>query len=462
MRTISLHDTRTGRITEVRPREPGKIGIYVCGPTVYARIHIGNARPFVVFSLLRRFLRAEGYDAKLVINVTDVNDKIYAAAQAQGVPSADLAREMTAFYEADTDALGVGRPDVEPKAGETVDGMIDLISALIEGGHAYAAGGDVYFRVRTDGHYGELSHRDVDEMDQGEGVEGLHRKQDPLDFALWKATKPGEDTSWPSPWGEGRPGWHIECSAMAEALLGETIDIHGGGHDLIFPHHENEIAQSTCAHGGRTFARYWLHNGFLNIDSQKMSKSIGNVLLVHELLKSMPGEVIRLVLLTAHYRQPLDWNDEVVAEARKKLDRLYGALRELEDVEAAPGVTAPEAFVAALEDDVNTPMALAELFELARAANKAVDPAEKARIKAQMLDAGLLLGLLQQAPSAWFAQAPAAAGAPSADEIEALLAQRTAARQNKQWAESDRIRDELKARGVLVEDSKDGQRWRYA
>ena len=249
---------------------------------------------------------------------------------------------------------------------------------------------------------------------------------------------------------------------MAEALLGETIDIHGGGHDLIFPHHENEIAQSTCAHGGKVFARYWLHNGFLNVDSQKMSKSIGNVLLVHELLKRVPGEVIRLVLLTGHYRQPIDWTEEVVSEARKKLDRLYGALRELADVTPAPGVTATDAFVAALEDDLNTPMALAELFELARAANKATAADDKARIKAQMLDAGELLGLLQQAPSAWFAQAPGSDGAPSTEEIEALLAQRTDARRNKQWAESDRIRDELKARGVLVEDSKDGQRWRYA
>ena len=278
---------------------------------------------------------------------------------------------------------------------------------------------------------------------------------------LWP-TSTDEQPGWDSPWGRGRPGWHIECSAMAEALLGETIDIHGGGHDLIFPHHENEIAQSTCAHGGKVFARYWLHNGFLNVDSQKMSKSIGNVLLVHELLKRVPGEVIRLVLLTGHYRQPIDWTEEVVSEARKKLDRLYGALRELADVKPAPGVTATDAFVAALEDDLNTPMALAELFELARAANKATAADDKARIKAQMLDAGELLGLLQQAPSAWFAQAPGSDGAPSTEEIEALLAQRTDARRNKQWAESDRIRDELKARGVLVEDSKDGQRWRYA
>jgi len=279
---------------------------------------------------------------------------------------------------------------------------------------------------------------------------------------LWKPSTE-DQPGWDSPWGRGRPGWHIECSAMAEALLGETIDIHGGGIDLVFPHHENEIAQSTCAHGGKTFARYWLHNGFLNVDSQKMSKSVGNVLLVHELLKTLPGEAVRLVLLTGHYRQPIDWTDEVIAEARKKLDRLYGALRDLGDVAPAAGVTAPEAFVAALEDDLNTPMALAELFELARRANKATDAAEKAQLKAQMLDAGLLLGLLQQAPEDWFSWSPGVDGdRPGADEIEALLVQRADARASKQWAESDRIRDELKARGVLVEDSKDGQRWRYA
>jgi cysteinyl-tRNA synthetase len=249
---------------------------------------------------------------------------------------------------------------------------------------------------------------------------------------------------------------------MAEALLGETIDIHGGGHDLIFPHHENEIAQSTCAHGGRTFARYWVHNGFLNVDHQKMSKSIGNVLLVHELLKHLPGEAIRMVLLTGHYRQPVDWTEDVVTEARKKLDRLYGALRDLGDIEPAPGIAAPDAFVAALEDDLNTPMALAELFELARAANKAESVDDKAKLKAQILDAGSLLGLLQQKPADWFAFAPQIDGRPSAEEIDTLLAQRAQARKNKQWAESDRIRDDLKSRGVLVEDSKDGQRWRYA
>ncbi|WP_154662503.1 cysteine--tRNA ligase [Solimonas flava] len=458
---MQLHNTLSGRKEEFVPLDPSRITMYVCGPTVYSYAHIGNARPVVVFDVLARVLRRRYPKVVYVRNITDIDDKINAAAKKEGVDIRVITDRYAAIYHDDMAALGALPPDFTPRVTEHLPQIIDMISRLIASGHAYVADGHVLFHTLSFPAYGALSKRDEQSLMAGARIEVAPYKKHAGDFVLWKPSA-ADQPGWDSPWGRGRPGWHIECSAMAEALLGETIDIHGGGHDLIFPHHENEIAQSTCAHGGKTFARYWLHNGFLNIDSQKMSKSVGNVLLVHELLKSMPGEVIRLVLLTAHYRQPLDWNDEVVAEARKKLDRLYGALRELEDVEAAPGVTAPEAFVAALEDDINTPMALAELFELARAANKAVDPAEKARIKAQMLDAGLLLGLLQQAPSAWFAQAPAAAGAPSADEIEALLAQRTAARQNKQWAESDRIRDELKARGVLVEDSKDGQRWRYA
>ncbi|MGH8462097.1 MAG: DALR domain-containing protein, partial [Stenotrophobium sp.] len=274
----------------------------------------------------------------------------------------------------------------------------------------------------------------------------------------WKPSS-ADLPGWDSPWGRGRPGWHIECSAMAEALLGETIDIHGGGHDLVFPHHENERAQSTCAHGGKTFARYWLHNGFVTMNSEKMSKSLGNVLLVHEMLKHAPGEAIRLGLLTGHYRQPLDWNDDTIADARRKLDRLYGALRDVADVPASDD-KAPAVFIAALEDDLNTPAALAELFELVRALNKAESTTEKARIKAQLLDAASLLGLLHQSPAAWFATATAHNGQIGEAEIDALVAARLAARAAKNWAESDRIRDQLKAQGVLVEDSKDGQRWR--
>ncbi|MGH8447432.1 MAG: cysteine--tRNA ligase [Solimonas sp.] len=457
---MQLHNTLSGRKEEFVPGNPERVTMYVCGPTVYSYAHIGNARPAVVFDVLARVLRRRYPQVAYARNITDIDDKINAAAAREGVDIRVITDRYAAIYYEDMAALGVLPPDYAPRVTEHLAQIIDMIGRLIASGHAYAAEGHVLFHTLSFPEYGALSKRDEQSLMAGARIEVAPYKKHAGDFVLWKPSKP-EQPGWDSPWGRGRPGWHIECSAMAEALLGETIDIHGGGHDLIFPHHENEIAQSTCAHGGKLFSRYWLHNGFLNVDSQKMSKSVGNVMLVHELLKTLPGEAIRLVLLTGHYRQPIDWTDEVIAESRKKLDRLYGALRELADVEAAAGVKAPDAFIAALEDDLNTPMALAELFELARAANKAENADDKARIKAQMLDAGQLLGLLQLEPAAWFAQAPAADGVPGADEIEALLAERLAARQNKQWAESDRIRDELKVRGVLVEDSKDGQRWRY-
>ncbi|MDP9139509.1 MAG: cysteine--tRNA ligase [Pseudomonadota bacterium] len=456
---MQLHNTLTGQKETFAPLDPQRVTMYVCGPTVYSYAHIGNARPAVVFDVLARLLRRNYPQLVYVRNITDIDDKINATAAKEGVDIRVITDRYAAIYHEDMAAVGVLPPDHAPRVTEHLPQIISMIERLITSGHAYEGKGHVLFHTLSYAEYGQLSGRDEQALMAGARVEVAPYKKHAGDFVLWKPST-DDQPGWDSPWGRGRPGWHIECSAMAEALLGETIDIHGGGHDLIFPHHENEIAQSTCAHGGKIFARYWLHNGFLNVDSQKMSKSIGNVLLVHELLKTVPGEVIRLVLLTGHYRQPVDWNDEVVAEARKKLDRLYGALRELADVPASAD-TAPAAFIAALEDDLNTPMALAELFELARAANKATDAAEKSRIKAQMRDAGLLLGLLQQDPAAWFAQASSVAGAPTADEIEALLAQRLDARSNKQWAESDRIRDELKARGVLVEDGKDGQRWRY-
>ncbi|WP_169577529.1 cysteine--tRNA ligase [Sinimarinibacterium sp. CAU 1509] len=458
---MQLHNTLTGRKEAFVPLDPQRVTMYVCGPTVYSYAHIGNARPAVVFDVLARVLRRRYPQVVYVRNITDIDDKINAAAVKEGVEIGVIAQRYEKIYLEDMAALGVQPTDFAPRVTEHLPTIIAMIQRLIDSGHAYEAKGHVMFHTLSFDGYGKLSKRDEQALMAGARVEVAPYKKHAGDFVLWKPST-DEQPGWDSPWGRGRPGWHIECSAMAEALLGETIDIHGGGIDLVFPHHENEIAQSTCSHGGKTFARYWLHNGFLNVDSQKMSKSVGNVLLVHELLKSLPGEAMRLVLLTGHYRQPIDWTDEVIGEARKKLDRLYGALRDLGDVAPAAGVTAPEAFISALEDDLNTPMALAELFELARRANKADDAAEKAQLKAQMLDAGLLLGLLQQAPEDWFSWSPAVDGErPGAEEIEALLAQRADARANKQWAESDRIRDELKARGVLVEDSKDGQRWRY-
>jgi cysteinyl-tRNA synthetase len=456
---MQLHNTLTGQKQAFEPLDPQRVTMYVCGPTVYSYAHIGNARPAVVFDVLARLLRRKFAQVVYVLNINDIDDKINAAAAKEGVDIRVITDRYAAIYHEDMAAVGVLPPDHAPRVTEHLPQIISMIERLIASGHAYEGKGHVLFHTLSYKDYGQLSGRDEQALMAGARVEVAPYKKHAGDFVLWKPST-DDQPGWDSPWGRGRPGWHIECSAMAEALLGETIDIHGGGHDLIFPHHENEIAQSTCAHGGKIFARYWLHNGFLNVDSQKMSKSVGNVLLVHELLKTVPGEVIRLVLLTGHYRQPVDWNDEVVGEARKKLDRLYGALRELADVPASSD-TAPAAFIAALEDDLNTPMALAELFELARSANKAQDAAEKSRLKAQMRDAGSLLGLLQQDPAVWFAQASSLADAPGAEEIEALLAQRLDARQSKQWAESDRIRDELKARGVLVEDGKDGQRWRY-
>ncbi len=456
---MQLHNTLSGRKEDFTPLNPDRVTMYVCGPTVYSYAHIGNARPAVVFDVLARVLRRRYPRVDYTRNITDIDDKINAAAAKEGVEIGVITRRYTDIYHEDLDALGVQRPTYEPKVTEHLVHIISMVERLIANGSAYAAEGHVLFNVTSYAGYGELSKRDRREMIAGARVEVAPYKKDPGDFVLWKPSS-DEQPGWPSPWGRGRPGWHIECSAMAEALLGDTIDIHGGGHDLVFPHHENERAQSTAAHDGKTFARYWLHNGFLTMDSEKMSKSVGNVLLIREILKVAPGEAVRLALLTGHYRQPLDWNDEALADARRKLDRLYGALRDAGDV-AASDAQAPDAFIAALEDDINTPAALAELFELARALNKASDAAEKATLVAQIKDAGAVLGLLQQAPAEWFSQASGTASTgPSEAEIEAALAARVAAKAAKDYKEADRIRDDLKAQGVLVEDSKDGQRWR--
>ena len=315
MPDVTLYDTRTRSLQPFSPRDPAKVGIYACGPTVYARVHVGNARPFIVFSQLKRFLEHEGYGVTLVGNITDINDKIYDAARKAGRPSDELASEMAAAYREDTDRLGLGRPDAEPLATEYVGQIVSLIGELLDRGSAYAASGDVYFRVRGVEGYGELSRRDLDQMDQGEGVEGADLKEDPLDFALWKAWKEGEDTSWDAPWGRGRPGWHIECSAMAEALLGVSFDIHGGGIDLVFPHHENEAAQTFAARG-EPLARIWMHNGMLELGSEKMAKSVGNIRGLSEVLDDVGPEVVLLFMSTGHYRQPLAFSDEALESAK--------------------------------------------------------------------------------------------------------------------------------------------------
>ncbi len=460
--SLNLYNTRTRQKEPFIPLIPGEVTMYVCGPTVYSYPHIGNARPAVVFDVLARLLRMR-YRLTYARNITDIDDKINRSAAEQGVPISDIATRYAAVYREDMRALGVAPPDLEPLATEHLPAIIGMISTLVDTGHAYAAEDHVLFRVGSYPDYGSLSRRDQRELLAGARVDVAPYKEGPADFVLWKPSSP-EQPGWDSPWGRGRPGWHIECSAMVAAHLGTTIDIHGGGNDLIFPHHENEVAQSTCAHRGELFVRYWLHNGFVNVDHAKMSKSLGNVLLVRDLLKEAPGEAIRLALLSAHYRQPLDWTGEVLPEARRKLDRLYGALRAVPDAPAAGnGSTGesdgiPDPCLAALEDDLNTPKALAVLFDLARDINRSADPAERCRLAGQLRAGGALMGLLAESPEAWL-QGATGEGL-TAGQVESLLAQRLAARRQRDFAAADRIRDELVVAGIVLEDGPDGTRWR--
>jgi cysteinyl-tRNA synthetase len=478
MREIRLHDTRSGEHVQLRPRDTGRIGIYACGPTVYSRIHIGNARPYVVFSLLARFLAHEGYETTLVINITDVNDKIYDAARAQSRPSAELAAEMTAHYMADTEALGLGRPDHEPLASQTMGPIVDYISSLIDAGHAYESGGDVFFRVRSDPGYGSLSHRNIQDMDQGEG--GLDarpptdRKNDPLDFALWKAHKPGEDTVWESPWGPGRPGWHIECSAMAEQFLGVGFDIHGGGSDLVFPHHENEAAQTRAARG-QELARIWMHNGMIQFTGEKMAKSVGNIAPLHEVIERYGRDAVVMYLASGHYRQPLQFSPSELDDADRRVHRIRDALRRLDAGEPSPPDMAHhrEAFFDALADDFNTPKALASLFEWVREANRR--SGESAGSGGSSSETGAsggdgasggpgspvgdadlremlaVLGLGELTPLA--SVGDVASIDPEAVE---LLEQRERARAERDFQTADRLRDELRARGWKTRDGPGG------
>ncbi|HEX5788003.1 MAG TPA: cysteine--tRNA ligase [Woeseiaceae bacterium] len=457
--TIMLHDTRRGMKLPFTPASADRVTMYLCGPTVYNYAHIGNARPAVVFDLLARLLRRR-YTLVFARNFTDVDDKINAAAAESGQPIGAITGRFKTAYNEDMAALGVLPPDVEPCATDHIDEMIAMIATLIDKGNAYVAEDHVLFDVESHPGYGALSKRNLREMMAGARVEVAPYKKSPCDFVLWKPSTP-ELPGWESPWGRGRPGWHIECSAMAEKHLGETIDIHAGGQDLVFPHHENELAQSTCAHDGAEFARFWLHNGFLSLDHEKMSKSLGNVLLVRDLVADVPGEVIRLALLSAHYRQPLDWSDETIETARRMLDRLYGALRGVAVNDAVRRSARPHpALVEALEDDLNTPKAMAGLFGLAKALNKATGTALRATLAAELLASGELMGLLQQDPEAWFAGHGDSAIAPG--EIEALLAERRAAKARRDFAAADAIRDRLAGEGVRIEDGPDGTTWRRA
>ncbi|HEX9946103.1 MAG TPA: cysteine--tRNA ligase [Allosphingosinicella sp.] len=438
MTGIRLHDTMAREKRVFTPADPARVTLYVCGPTVYSRAHIGNARPAVVFDTLSRLLRHTYGEENVVYarNVTDVDDKIIEAAAAEGVDPSVITRRFEDFYLADMGALGVRPPDLAPKATETVAEMVAMIARLIGTGNAYEADGHVLFNVPSDPGYGALGRRDRDAMIAGARVEVASYKKDPADFVLWKPS-PEDMIGWPSLWGRGRPGWHIECSAMIEKHLGQTIDIHGGGLDLIFPHHENELAQSRCAHAGAPLARYWLHNGFLSMaGSEKMSKSLGNVVTVGDLLEQgHKGETLRLALLSAHYRQPLEWSDQLVAQSRATLDRLYRSAGEAEAGEADQSV------LEALADDLNTPLALSRLAAIS-------DPAA---LKAS----ARLLGLLEQSHSAWFQ-------GEGDSRIDALVAARTEAKKSRDFAEADRIRAELTAEGIILEDGPQGTSWRRA
>jgi cysteinyl-tRNA synthetase len=462
---LYLHNTLSRSRELFEPADPQRVTMYVCGPTVYNFSHIGNARPPVVFDVLARVLR-RSYQLVYARNVTDVDDRINAAAKDENVEIGVLTARYLAAYLEDMAMLGVQLPDLAPRVTEHIPEIINLIERLVAAGHGYEAEEHVLFSVASFPRYGHLSGRDLDEMIAGARVEIATYKRDPADFVLWKPS--AEDVvGWDSPWGRGRPGWHVECSAMAEAHLGETIDIHGGGQDLVFPHHENETAQSTCAHAGRLFCRYWIHNGLIHVESEKMSKSVGNVVLLRDLLREAPPEAVRLGLLTAHYRQPLDWTDGVLSEARQKLDRLYGALRAA-GVSGArrddPDEPPPASVVDALDDDLNTPRALAALFDLAREANRETDPERRLKIATSLRAGAGLLGLLGEDPEAWFVDS-AASGSPGPleiAEIDELVSRRERLRQERDFAAADRIRAQLEKASIVIEDSPEGPRWRRA
>ncbi|MDA9109903.1 cysteine--tRNA ligase [Woeseiaceae bacterium] len=453
---IFLYDTLTGDKLEFKPFKPGKVSMYLCGPTVYNYAHIGNARPAVVFDLLGRLLR-QNYDLLFVRNITDVDDKINAAAIESNKSISEITEVYIDAYNSDMAALGVNSPDIEPRATDHINEMIQMIEGLIDTGNAYHADDHVLFSVETYDNYGSLSKRDLSEMLAGARVDVASYKKSAHDFILWKPSTP-DLPGWDSPWGRGRPGWHLECSAMIKKHLGKTIDIHAGGQDLVFPHHENEIAQSTCVHQGETFSRYWLHNGFLSIDNTKMSKSLGNVSLVRDLLKDYSGEVIRLALLTAHYRQPLEWSSNTLIAAKKMLDRVYGALRNINvTTQKINNTKVPSLILEALSNDLNTPMAMAEVFSLAKKLNKTLDSNEQENIAAQIYAAGKILGLFEQNANEWFSKITECKY--SEDEIQALINEREVARSVKDFNKADRIRDQLLVEGISIEDTSSGVRW---
>ena len=467
---MRIYNSMTREKQEFVPITPGEVKMYSCGPTVYDYFHIGNARPFIVFDTMRRYLEYKGYKVTFVQNFTDIDDKMINRANKEGITVRELADRFIAEYFKDADSLGIRRATIHPKATENIDAIIDVVKSLEEKGFAYSVNGNVYFRTKKFDEYGKLSHQPLEELEAGARIDISDEKEDPMDFALWKAEKPGEP-SWESPWGKGRPGWHIECSAMVNKYLGNTIDIHSGGKDLIFPHHENEIAQSECANGC-DFARYWMHNGYINIDNKKMSKSLGNIFTIRDILEKYKPEVVRFFMLSAHYRSPVNFSDTLMQQAKSALERVYTCIdsinfsmesaveRDLNDLEAELKTALANArtrFSDAMDDDLNTADAISAIFDIVAAANKALikEGGNAKSILAETLDTiaelGSVLGLFEKKEEA------------SLDaEIEALIEKRNEARKNKDFAEADRIRDELKARNIILKDTPMGVTWSYA
>ena len=456
---IFLTNNLSNKKEKFVPIDEKNIGMYVCGPTVYDDPHIGNARPIVIFDILFKILKSKYSSVTYVRNITDVDDKIIKSSNEKKISISDLTQTVTKSFSEDCKYLNCEIPTAQPKATEHIAEMILMIKDLLKKGYAYEQDGHVLFEVSTYEDYGLLSKRNLTEMKLGSRIEIASYKKSAHDFVLWKPSTP-DFPGWDSPWGRGRPGWHLECSAMIEKHLGDTIDIHAGGQDLVFPHHENEIAQSTCAHQGKVFSRYWLHNGFLSIDNTKMSKSLGNVSLVRDLLKDYSGEVIRLALLTAHYRQPLEWSEETLVGAKKMLDRIYGSLRDIEvSTKKLNATKVPSPVMSALLNDLNTPMAISEVFNLAKELNKTTDQNQKEAIAAGILVAGRILGLFESDANEWFQNKNTSI--QFKQEIESLIVQRDLARSNKDFIKADQIRDKLFAKGVTIEDTPSGVRWHY-
>jgi len=452
---IKLYNTFSGKKEDFNPIQSNRVSMYICGPTVYSSPHIGNARGPVIFDVLAKLLRMN-YELTYVRNITDLDDKIYQAAKDEGTDINSITERYTDIYQEDMKALGVHKPDVEPRATDHVPQMIEMINKLLTTGHAYVREEHVLFSVDSFPDYGQLSNRQQEDLISGSRVEIATYKNNPNDFVLWKPST-SDLPGWESPWGFGRPGWHLECSTMAKSYLGETIDIHGGGSDLIFPHHENELAQSMCSHMGKNFCNYWVHHGLVDFKKTKMSKSEGNILLIRDLLSISSGEVVRLALLSTKYRQLINWSEDLILESKKKLDRLYRALQSCPDdnLEGQPS----EKVLQALCDDLNTPMALAELFKIAREINSTKDKGKLIVLASNLKASSELMGLLQSTPDQWFKSASNDSLAPK--EIEDMIKQRELARSSKNFTEADEIRNRLLRSGVIIEDGFDGTRWRF-